>query len=180
LGDTELDRLRYPVGRFEAPQAIDVAMRNAFKAEIERLPVRLRDAVSGLTESQLLTPYRDGGWTPHQVVHHVADSHLNAFIRFKLALTQDTPTICVYDQTRWAQLADTREVPIQLSLTLLDSLHARWLKLLQRMSDADFAREYMHPEQKKTVRLDAALAMYAWHCRHHVAHITSLRDRNGW
>ena len=159
---------------------MDAATRNIYKADIEQLPIRIRDSIAGLSEAQLSTPYRDGGWTPHQVVHHVADSHLNAFLRFKLALTQDTPTIVPYDQAKWAELPDTREVPVQLSLTLLDALHARWMKLLQRMSDADFAREYMHPEQKRTFRLDAALAMYSWHSRHHVAQITGLRERLGW
>jgi hypothetical protein len=180
LEQTELEKLRFPVGRFQMPRAVDATMRAAFKADLEQLPVRLRDAVNGLNDAQMATPYRDGGWTPHQVVHHVADSHLNAFVRFKLALTADTPTIVPYDEAKWAELPDTTEVPIQLSLTLLESVHARWLKLLQRMSDADYAREYFHPEQKRAFRLDTALALYSWHSRHHVAHILRLRERNGW
>jgi len=149
-------------------------------ADIENLPGKMREAVAGLSEAQLSTPYREGGWTVRQVVHHVPDSHMNAFVRFKLALTESTPAILPYNQTEWANLPDVAATPVQVSLSLLETLHARWLKLLQGMSAADFAREYIHPEHGKKFRLDVALAMYSWHSRHHVAQITSLRSRKGW
>jgi len=132
-----------------------------------------------LTASQLDTPYRPGGWTVRQVVHHVPDSHLNAYVRFKLALTEDSPTIKPYDEAAWAKLADTAETPVEVSLQLLESLHARWVRLLESMTEADFARQFHHPESG-TMSLDTYLSGYAWHCRHHVAHITQLRARMGW
>ena len=132
-----------------------------------------------MSEQQLLTPYRDGGWTIAQVVHHLADSHLNSYIRFKLALTEDNPTIKPYDEAAWAMLADSR-MPIDSSLQLLESVHARWVTLLRSMKEADFARTYVHPEHGKTFTLWGVLGMYAWHGRHHTAHVTSLRSRMGW
>ncbi len=180
MDDAQLERLRYPVGRFTYPTTVSPTELSAHIAEIERLPQNMRDAIAGLSEAQLSTPYREGGWAVRQVVHHVPDSHMNAFVRFKLALTEDTPTIRPYDQTKWAELPDVSGTPVQVSLSLLDSLHARWLKLLQGMNSSDFSREYLHPEHGKTHRLDAVLAMYAWHSRHHVAQITGLRERQGW
>ena len=180
LDDAQLERLRYPVGRFTYPATVTPAELSAHIAEIERLPQKMRDAIAGLSDAQLSTPYREGGWMVRQVVHHVPDSHMNAFVRFKLALTEDTPTILPYNQTKWAELPDVNATPVQVSLSLLDSLHTRWLALLRGMSAADFAREYLHPEHGKRVRLDAVLAMYAWHSKHHVAQITGLRERKGW
>lgn len=147
--------------------------------QIAAVPARMREAISGLTPKQLDTPYRDGGWTVRQVVHHVPDSHLNAYTRFKLALTEDVPTIKPYDEARWAELPDSSDTPIDTSLTMLGALHDRWVRLLRLMSDAEFQRKLNHPENG-TMSLDTVLALYAWHGRHHVAHITSLRERQGW
>ncbi len=147
--------------------------------QIAATPVRLRDAVAGLTPAQLDTPYREGGWSVRQVVHHVPDSHLNAYIRFKLALTEDRPTNKPYDQELWANLADTHATPIGTSLDLLESLHDRWVRLLRSMKESDFQRRLIHPEDGE-MSVDTLLALYSWHGRHHVAHITSLRGRRRW
>lgn len=147
--------------------------------QIAAAPMLMRDAVSGLTPSQLDTPYRQGGWTLRQVVHHVPDSHLNAYARFKLALTEDAPTIKSYDEARWAELGDSHDTPIKTSLAMLDALHDRWVRLLRSMAPGDFQRQLKHPESG-TMTLDALLSLYAWHGRHHVAHITSTRERRGW
>jgi uncharacterized damage-inducible protein DinB len=148
-------------------------------AEIAEAPANLSAAIAGLNDEQLNTPYRDGGWTVRQVIHHVPDSHMNAYIRFKLALTEVEPTIKPYDEAAWAELSDTRNTPIEVSLTLLESLHARWVVLLQSMTDADFQKQFRHPE-RGVVTLEMNLAMYAWHGKHHAAHITSLRERRQW
>jgi DinB family protein len=171
--------LQYPIGKFESRKHLTRADRRALIELIDDAPRNMRAAVANLTEAQLDTPYRDGGWTVRQVAHHVPDSHLNAYIRFKLALTEDGPTIKPYDEARWAELADSRETPIEVSLTLLDSVHTRWGIVLRSMTDDDFARPLTHPDHG-TVDVDWLLQMYAWHSRHHVAHITSLRARNGW
>jgi hypothetical protein len=148
--------------------------------EIAALPKRMREAVSGLTDTQLETPYRPGGWTVRQVVHHVPDSHLNAYIRLKLALTEDAPTIKPYDEKTWAMLADSR-LPIEISLTLLDSIHARWVALCRDLKASDWARTFKHPEYPEGPRtIDWLVQGYAWHSNHHLAHITSLRKREGW
>jgi hypothetical protein len=139
----------------------------------------LRAAVAGLNEEQLNTPYRDGGWTVRQVIHHVPESHMNAYIRFKLALTEDDPTIKPYNEAAWAETADVRDTPVEVSLALLDNLHNRWVVLLKSMSDADFSKQFRHPELG-VVPLEKNLALYAWHGKHHVAHITSLRERKQW
>ncbi|HLI30711.1 MAG TPA: putative metal-dependent hydrolase, partial [Terriglobia bacterium] len=146
---------------------------------IEEVPARLRAAVKGLSDAQLDTPYREGGWTVRQVVHHLADSHMNSYVRFRLALTESEPTIKTYDQTRWAELRDARTAPVEPSLALLESLHKRWVLLLKSLEAADFSRTFRHPD-RGTMTLDQNLALYAWHGRHHVAHITSLRERMGW
>ncbi|MGH9580106.1 MAG: YfiT family bacillithiol transferase [Terriglobales bacterium] len=172
--------LRYPIGNFQWAGSNTDADRRRFIEEIERAPGLLRAAVSGLSPQQLETPYRPGGWTVRQVAHHVPDSHLNAYVRFKRALTEVEPTIKPYEEARWAELADTRETPLETSLALLDSLHRRWVVLLRSIAPADFARTFRHPEYGKTFPLDWALAMYAWHGAHHAAHITALRDRMGW
>ena len=176
--DTSLDP-RYPIGSFQLPVASSPAMRAAQIETLRRLPERLRAAVSGLSEAQLDTPYRESGWTVRQVVHHLADSHANSYMRFKLALTEDCPTIKAYDEAAWAKLADSRLLPIDGSLAFLDALHARWVWLLEQMTEEEFARGYVHPENGRQ-SLAHALAIYDWHSRHHVAHITGLRARMGW
>ena len=169
---------QYPIGRFQAPASYDAAGREAAIRHIEELPRLVRVAVQGLTPAQLDTPYRDGGWTVRQVVHHLADSHLNAFTRFKLALTEDVPTIKPYNEKRWAELPDTALDP-DASLLILDGLHRRWSTLLRSMDAAAFGRTLRHPESGVNV-LDRMLALYSWHGRHHVAHITGLRERKSW
>jgi hypothetical protein len=172
--------LRYPVGRFRYPESITEEQRQQWIEDIAGAPDALRQAVQGLTEEQLNTPYRAGGWTVRQVVHHLPDSHVNAYVRYKLALTEEEPTIKPYEEARWAELPDSSLVPVDVSLTLLEALHARWVGLLRNMSGDDFQRTYFHPEQQRLFKLQDVLALYAWHGRHHVAHITSLRQREGW
>lgn len=170
---------RFPIGKWEKKTALDPATRRRFIDEIASTPAAMRRAVAGLSEAQLDTPYRDGGWTVRQVVHHLPDSHLNSYIRFKLALTEDTPQIKTYDEQKWAETAEVQKTPIEVSLTLLDALHTRWVTLLRSVSDADFARRIKHPDLGE-MTLDTLLSLYAWHGRHHVAHITALRQRNAW
>lgn len=170
---------RYPIGTFERRDALTPAERRGMIDDISVAPMRMREAISGLTPAQLDTPYREGGWTLRQVVHHVPDSHLNGYVRFKLALTEEMPTIKAYDEARWAALADTHDTPVKTSLMMLDALHDRWVRLLKSMKSDDFQRRLTHPENG-IMTLDAVLGLYAWHGRHHVAHITSTRERNGW
>jgi uncharacterized damage-inducible protein DinB len=170
---------RYPVGKFSPPQgAVSAEERAQFLNQVAGAPARLRAAIQGLNETQLDAPYRDGGWSSRQVVHHVADSHMNAFIRFKLGLTEDNPTIKPYFEHLWAGLAD-QKLPIDVSLPIVDNVHQRWVAVLRSMKETDWARTFNHPEMG-VQRLDRALALYAWHGRHHVAHITSLREQKGW
>ena len=171
--------LSYPVGKFEYAGASTPEQRAQFIREIEETPARLRDAIRGLNEQQLNTPYRPGGWTVRQVVHHVPESHMNAYVRFKLGLTEDNPTIKPYNEKLWSETPDVATTALEVSLALLDNLHRRWVILLKSLTPADLARTIVHPEQGQ-VKLDRYLAMYAWHGRHHVAHITSLRERNHW
>ena len=171
--------LRYPTGKFVPPPQPTRESRALAIGAIAETPRQLRDAVQGLDEDQLDTPYRDGGWTLRQVVHHVPDSHLNAYIRLKLALTEPAPVIKPYDEAAWATLVDTTAVPIDVSLNLLDALHTRFVALLRSMKDEDFRREYVHPETGRHT-LDHLLALYAWHGPHHIAHITTTRTRMGW
>ncbi|MBI4886159.1 MAG: putative metal-dependent hydrolase [Acidobacteria bacterium] len=170
--------LRYPVGRFDYAAPVTEAMRAPAIAAVAELPGRMRLAAAGLSDARLDTPYRPGGWTVRQLVHHVADSHLNAYIRTKLGLTEDAPTIKPYEQDLWAFLPDSR-LPIDVSLAILDGLHARWTDLWRALTPGQFARVFHHPEIGPAT-LDAHLQMYAWHGRHHVAHITELRRREGW
>jgi len=176
--------LQYPVGKFlwnrngEGLLSSD-AERQQWIVDIKATPTRLRSAVSGLTEVQLGTRYRPGGWTVRQVVHHMADSHMNAYVRFRLALTEDEPTIKPYDEKLWAQLSDASTAPAEISLRLLDGLHQRWVILLTAMHPQDFSRSLKHPELGR-VTLEKYLALYAWHGKHHVGHITGLRERSGW
>jgi uncharacterized damage-inducible protein DinB len=172
--------LRYPVGRFDFDAPISDADHPILIATIAETPGALRSAVAGMSRDQLETPYRPGGWTVKQVVHHVPDSHLNAYTRFKLALTEDEPTIKPYNEAAWAEMADSRRVPIEVSLELLDALHLRWVTILRSMDPADFRRGLRHPEHGRLLTLQQMLGLYAWHGRHHVAHITSLKKREGW
>ena len=171
--------LRYPIGKFANPGSLTDARRRECIDEVAAAPGALRQAVNGLTEAQLETPYRPDGWTVRQVVHHLPDSHVNAYVRFKLALTEDQPAIKTYEEKRWAELSEARTAPIELSLALLEALHRRWVLVLRALSPADFGRTLMHPENG-VMSLDAMLALYSWHGRHHVAHITALRERMGW
>jgi hypothetical protein len=172
---------QYPIGRFvRPPSSLSSRERLAMIAELEAAPARMRAAVSGLTPGQLDTPYRADGWTVRQVVHHVPDSHLNGYVRFKLALTEDVPTIKPYHEAKWAELPDGRSALIEQSLMLLELIHARWLVVLRSMQSSDFARQLNHPEWDAPLSLDVMLALYAWHGRHHVAHVTDLRKRERW
>ena len=174
-----MEDLKYPVGRAPRPDAFASDQRQAAIESLAAAPAKFRAAVAGLTDAQLDTPYRPGGWTVRQVVHHVPDSHANAFIRLKLALTEENPTIKPYDQEAWSKLEDARSTPVETSLTLLDAIHDRWLRVLRAMSPSDFARTLHHPENGP-MNLDQLLAMYEWHGRHHTAHIANLRAREGW
>lgn len=176
---TDLETLRYPVGHFQAPPANNPAVRTPQIQTLRELPAHLVAAVAGLKDAQLDTPYREGGWTVRQVVHHIADSHMNSYVRFKLALTEDWPTIKPYDEAAWAKLPDSTARPIEASLSLITALHDRWVVLLESMSEADFQKGFNHPERGRQ-NLAVALAIYAWHSLHHTAHITQLRARQGW
>ena len=171
--------LRYPVGPFTFDRVGAADGRAASIRRIAEAPAMLREAISGLNDTQLDTPYRPGGWTVRQVVHHVPDSHLNAYCRFKLALTEQNPTIKPYDEGAWANLADTARTPPAVSVAMLEALHVRWVTLLESMTAADFERPLQHPD-RGAISLDWMLQLYAWHGRHHAAHVTSLRSREGW
>ena len=173
------DALRYPIGRIDLGRAVTPTDLAAAVAGIAGLPARVREAVRGLDDALLDTPYRPDGWSPRQIVHHLADSHMNAFTRLKLALTEDSPVIKPYLQEPWARLADSR-LPVAGSLGILDGLHERWAALLGGFGPAEWARTFRHPELGSTMRLDTQTALYDWHGRHHTAHITSLRRRKGW
>ena len=170
---------RFPIGKFHYEGPLSNDQKKAFLDDVEQTPAKLRVAVAGLSEKQLDTPYRPEGWTVRQVVHHVPDSHLNSYVRFKLALTEDEPTIKTYAEDRWAELADTKATPIEVSLTMLDSLHDRWMRLLRSLSAEEWKRTFRHPDLGP-MTLEKTLALYAWHGRHHVAHITELRKRMVW
>ncbi|HUI31372.1 MAG TPA: bacillithiol transferase BstA [Candidatus Acidoferrales bacterium] len=174
-----MEDLSYPIGKFIPEQELTEVKRRQLVDDIAAVPAALRAAVSGLTKMQLDTPYRPGGWTVRQVVHHVPDSHMNAYIRFRLALTENEPMIKPYEQQLWAELPDARTADIEMSLNLLESLHQRWVLLLRSMKPEDFNRKFVHPESGVSI-LDKTLQMYAWHGKHHVAHITSLKKRMGW
>ena len=171
--------LRYPIGKFQRPESVTAEDRAAWLAALADAPARFRNAVRDLDDAQLDTPYRPDGWTVRQVVHHVADSHMNSYVRFRLALTETDPTIKPYDEAQWANLHDAHTMPVEVSLQLLDSLHLRWVTLLQSLAPADFDRTFRHPVLGQ-MTLSANLALYAWHSRHHEAHITALRSRMGW
>jgi hypothetical protein len=170
---------RYPIGKYE-PKEFSEAQKEEWLNAIELLPQELKKAIDGLDETQLKTPYREGGWTVIQLVHHIADSHANAYIRFKLGLTEENPTIKPYEEKEWALLPDNDLVPISVSITLLEALHTRWSVVLKHITNEQWNRTVVHPEHGKQMTLWFLLGMYAWHSKHHVAHITSLRERNNW
>jgi uncharacterized damage-inducible protein DinB len=171
--------LSYPIGKFHFEGTLTDDQKRALIGEIADVPAKLRAAITGLSEAQFDTPYRPGGWTVRQVTHHVPDSHMNAYVRFKLALTESEPAIKAYEQQLWAELPDTKETPIEVSLAMLDSLHDRWVRLLRSIKLEEWKRTFRHPELG-LVTLERNLALYAWHGKHHVAHITELRKREGW
>jgi DinB family protein len=176
---TELDDLRYPIGKHNVRAPIDAESVKAAIRDIRELPDRLAAAIAGLNDKQLDTVYRPGGWTVRQVVHHLPDSHVNAYTRLKLALTEDVPVIKTYDEEKWAELRDGKSLPVEPSLSLIKGLHSRWTSLLEGLGEAEFQRELMHPDAGK-FSIAQLTGLYGWHSRHHVAHITSLRHRSGW
>lgn len=179
-GTLDIEFLRYPIGRFSWPADYDAGAVSHAVIEIETMPQHMHKAVKGLDDDQLDTPYREGGWNVRQVVHHVADSHMNAYMRFKLALTEDVPTIKTYLENEWAHLRDSKDLDVGVSLHLLENLHKRWVYLMQTLSDEQWQREFFHPDQKKNIPIYKLAALYAWHGKHHVAHVTTLRQSNHW
>ena len=175
-----MEHLQYPVGRFTLPEQISSDDKVNFIDVISSFPEKIKEAVKGLNDTQLDTPYRPGGWTIRQVVHHCADSHMNALIRFKLALTENNPVITPYLQDKWAKLSDSISLPVESSLRTIQGIHARWTTLLQSMQADDYKKAYFHPEKQRLVLLEEAVASYAWHCRHHLAHILNCSKANNW
>ena len=175
----DLEKLKYPIGRYQVEENIDRAAVNRFINEIELLPQRLADAAKGLKPEQLRTSYRQEGWTIQQVVHHIADSHMNAYVRFKLALTEDKPIIKPYDEKLWAELPDSKLFDINVSLVLIDSLHKRWITLLKQLNDKELDKEFLHPESGMK-NLRETICHYAWHGNHHLAHIVSVKENMRW
>lgn len=176
MEENELFKLRYPIGKFSPPSSISGADIDRYIKTIEKTPGKLRSVVENLNDDILDTRYRPDGWTVRQVIHHLPDSHMNSYIRFKLGLTEDTPEIKTYDEAKWAELGDSKSTPVETSLALLESLHKRWADLLKSMSQDDFIKTVRHPEWGR-IRLDVMLAIYDWHCRHHLAHIINLVNR---
>jgi DinB superfamily len=179
MKNIELEKLKYPIGVFVKPEVITADYLENCINDIESFPARLRSTIDNLYGPQLDTAYRPGGWTIRQVVHHCADSHMNSIIRFKLALTEEKPTIKPYWEDRWAELTDSK-MPVEPSLLLLEGLHARWALLLRSLKEEDLSRTFVHPEHGKEFRLDENIGVYAWHCNHHLAHITVLKKQKGW
>lgn len=175
-----LEKLKYPIGKFNVPETITPELLNECIGVIETFPVKLKQEVEKLTDEQLDTPYRPDGWTIRQVVNHCSDSHMNSLMRFKLALTEDRPTIRPYFEDRWAELADSRTMPINAALKILDGIHERWIILLKSLSAKQLNRSFVHPEHGKESTLEETICMYAWHCQHHLAHITNLKKEQAW
>ena len=174
-----MEDLKYPIGKFQSKESYSLEEVRSFIDLIEAVPTKFENEVRGLTDAQLDTPYRDGGWTIRQVIHHVADSHTNAYIRVKWTLTEDTPVIKAYEEKLWAETPEIKASP-DLSIALLKALHKKWVILLRGLTEPDLKKQFIHPESKKHVRLDTLAATYAWHGEHHLAHITSLKKRMGW
>jgi DinB superfamily len=178
--EQDLEILRFPIGRFKRPDFISIELIRQWVSDIESFPSRLIKEVVGLSDAQLDTPYREKGWTIRQVVHHCADSHMNSLIRFKLTLTEDKPVVKPYWEDRWAELVDSKMMPIAPSLQMLEGIHARWIVLLKSLSEKDYSKSFIHPEHGKEFRVDENIGVYAWHCNHHLAHITQLKKRKNW
>ena len=175
-----MDNLKYPIGKFQKPETLTKEILDHFINDIESFPERLKTEVEHLSDEQLDTPYRPEGWTIRQVVNHCADSHMNSLTRFKLALTEENPTIKPYYEERWAELADSKNMPIASALKMLEGLHERWIVLLRSLTEKELNRKFIHPEHGKEFRLDENIGVYAWHCNHHLAHITTLKKNKGW
>jgi len=175
-----LEELKYPIGKFEKPTTITKEILSKWIDAISSFPTKLKKEVDHLTDAQLDTQYRPGGWTIRQVVHHCADSHMNSLTRLKLALTEDQPTIKPYYEERWAELADSKNMPVAPALKMLEGIHERWTVLLNQLTEEQNQREFIHPEHGKTFRIDENIGVYAWHCNHHLAHITEAKKRNNW
>ncbi len=178
--ENNMEHLMYPVGRYQKPDALTAELKNEWLNVLANMPSWLDASIENLDEAQLQVPYREGGWTIQQVIHHIADSHLNAFVRVKLALTEDNPTVKPYDEKAWAELPDTKVVPVNVSVTLIHALHRRLVTLLENISAEDWQRTYYHPEHKRNFPIWEVVALYAWHSRHHTAHIRNLRETQGW
>ena len=175
----DIDSLKYPIGDLKFPDKITADDIKKYEAEIRNLPQELTNAVAGLTDEQLDTPYREGGWTVRRLIHHIADSHLNGYIRVKLGLTEDNPLIKTYEQNDWVELPDTYNTPVSVSINLLEALHERWANLISELTPDQLARKLQHPENSYG-KIEQVICVYAWHGKHHTAHITSLRKRMGW
>ena len=173
-------KVRFPIGKFKYPETFTHAHIRSYIETLQSHPIKLREAIAVLTEEQLNTPYREGGWTVLQVVHHLADSHMNSYIRFKLAFTEDNPTIKPYLEEKWAETIDGKTAPVWVSLNLLDALHYRWVLFLNSLKEEDFKKTFYHPDQKRELSIVDALALYSWHCQHHLAHITTLKIKENW
>lgn len=180
MTDEQLHSLKYPIGTFSFPKEADADRINAWVLEIQEFPEKIESAVNTLNESQLDTAYRPEGWSIRQVIHHVVDSHLNSYIRFKWTLTESEPMIKVYDEKTWAEEPEASKGPIDISLDLLKSLHKRWTLVLKNLSEQDLQKAFTHPEMNRKIHLYQNIALYAWHCKHHLAHITNLKEREGW
>ena len=178
--NVDIEKIKFPIGRYMKPEAFNVAVMNDAICTLEELPQKLRTATQDLSEEQLNTPYREGGWTIRQVVHHIADSHINGYIRMKLAVTESIPTIKSYDQDKWATLYDSMHAPISISLDLIEALHQRWVHFLRSLEGRDFRKKFHHPESNQNQSLGLWLTIYAWHSDHHLSHITQLRERLHW
>jgi hypothetical protein len=177
---TDIEQLKYPIGKFQKPANFDKSLLESYISVIKNFPEKLKNEVKNLNDQQLDTTYRTDGWTIRQVVNHCADSHINSFVRFKLSLTEDKPTIKPYFEEKWAELSDSKSFPIDSSLKILEGIHIRWTNLLENMADEDFEKSFIHPEHGKEFKLNTNLGIYAWHCEHHLAHITSLKKRMNW
>lgn len=175
-----IEQLKYPIGKFEKPTTITKDLLLKWISDISSFPARIKKEVNGLSDEQLDTPYRPDGWTIRQVVHHCADSHMNSLIRLKLALTEDQPTIRPYYEDRWAKLSDSKNMPIESSLKMIEGIHDRWTVLLNNLTEVEYGRIFIHPEHGKTFRIDENIGVYAWHCNHHLAHIQETKSRNNW
>ncbi|SDB31278.1 DinB superfamily protein [Flavobacteriaceae bacterium MAR_2010_188] len=176
----DIEKLKYPIGKFSYPVEFTPQNLNEAISEIEEFPNKVKQAVINLSDLQLDTPYREGGWTIRQVVHHCADSHINSLIRYKLALTEDNPTIKPYEEQLWAELADGKNIPIEPSMKMLEGIHYRWAVLLKSMNEEQFNRTFVHPSNNEKMTLKRATAMYAWHGKHHLGHITNIIEKEGW